>query len=68
MAAQIAVPGRMCGAAPVWDITSGTVLWVETGGEAVHRFDPATGQDETLRLPQPVAAAHPRRRGGLVLT
>ncbi|MGH4023491.1 MAG: SMP-30/gluconolactonase/LRE family protein [Pseudonocardiaceae bacterium] len=68
MAVKIAVPGRSCGAAPVWDITGGTVLWVETSGEAVHRFDPATGHDETLRLPQPVAAAHPRRRGGLVLT
>lgn len=68
VAVEIAVAGRISGVAPVWDIISGTVLWVETGGEAVHRFDPATGHDETLRLPQPAAAAHPRRSGGLVLT
>lgn len=68
VAAEIAVTGRTGGAAPVWDITSGTVLRVETGGETVHRFDPAIGRDETLRLPQPVAAAHTRRAGGLVLT
>jgi sugar lactone lactonase YvrE len=66
---DVAVAGRVVtGSAPVWDITSGTLLWVEIGGEAVHRFDPATGRDEPLGLPQPVAAAHPRRRGGLVLT
>lgn len=69
VASEVAVAGRVVtGAAPVWDITSATMLWVEFGGEAIHRFDPATGRDETLRLPQPVAAAHPRRRGGLALT
>lgn len=68
MAADLAIIGRMPGAAPVWDILTGTLLWVDTGGESVHRFDPATGRDETLRLPQPVVAAHPRRRGGLALT
>jgi sugar lactone lactonase YvrE len=56
------------GAGPVWDVTSGTLLWVEFGGEVVHRFNPATGHDDLLGLPQPVVAAHPRRFGGLVLT
>jgi sugar lactone lactonase YvrE len=66
---DVAVAGRVVtGAAPVWDITSATLLWAEVAGDAVHRFDPATGRDEPLGLPQPVAAAHPRRRGGLVLT
>lgn len=61
--------GRVAtGAAPVWDITSATLLWVQTSGDTVHRFDPTTGRDEPLALPQPVSAAHPRRRGGLVLT
>lgn len=55
-------------AAPVWDITTRTLLWVEYGDETVHRFDPATGHDAPLRVPQPIAAAHPRRSGGLVLT
>lgn len=55
------------GAAPVWDITTRTLVWVERDGETVHRFDPATGSDEPLGLPQPVAAACPRRGGGLVL-
>lgn len=69
VASEVAVAGRVVtGSAPVWDITSATMLWVEFGGETIHRFDPATRHDETLRLPQPVAAAHPRRRGGLALT
>jgi sugar lactone lactonase YvrE len=69
VAVQVVIEGRMAiGVAPVWDIMSGTLLWAEIGGEAVHRFDPATGRDEPIGLPQPVAAAHPRRRGGLVLT
>jgi len=58
----------LTGTAPVWDITSRTLLWVDYPGETVHRFDPATGGDETRTLPQPIAAAHPRRGGGLVLT
>ncbi|HEY2765573.1 MAG TPA: SMP-30/gluconolactonase/LRE family protein [Pseudonocardiaceae bacterium] len=69
MALEVAVGGRTTtGAGPVWDVTSGTVLWVEFGGEVVHRFNPATGHDDPLGLPQPVAAANPRRLGGLVLT
>lgn len=69
VAVQVAVAGRLVtGSAPVWDITSATLLWVDTVGETVHRFDPGTGRDEALALPQPVVAAHPRRHGGLVLT
>ncbi|MGH3796628.1 MAG: SMP-30/gluconolactonase/LRE family protein [Pseudonocardiaceae bacterium] len=69
MTLEVAVADRvMSGAGPVWDITSATVLWVEFGGEVVHRFNPATGDDDPVWLPQPLAAAHPRRFGGLVLT
>lgn len=74
MTCEIAVAGRVTGVAPVWDIASGTLLWVEPGAAAVHRFtlgsesDPDAGRDDSLGLPQPVATAHPRRGGGLVLT
>jgi sugar lactone lactonase YvrE len=53
---------------PVWDDANGTLVWVDIMSNAVHRYDPATGQNRTLDVGQPVGAAVPRRdRQGLVL-
>ncbi|MQA16603.1 MAG: SMP-30/gluconolactonase/LRE family protein [Pseudonocardiaceae bacterium] len=54
-------------ASPVWDVSSSTLLWVQPAGPAVHRYDPASGRDDAISLPQHVAHAHPRVRGGLVV-
>ncbi|MGI9147520.1 MAG: SMP-30/gluconolactonase/LRE family protein [Chloroflexota bacterium] len=56
------------GEGPVWDDSSGTLVWVDIMSHAVHRFDPATGQNRTIDVGQPVGAAALRRDGdGLVL-
>ncbi len=56
------------GEGPVWDDASGTLVWVDIMSHAVHRYDPATGQNRSLDVGQPVGAAVLRRDGnGLVL-
>ena len=58
----------LVGEGPVWDDASGTLVWVDIMSNAVHRYDPATGQDHAIDVGQPVGAAVLRRDGdGLVL-
>ncbi|ASO18847.1 sugar lactone lactonase YvrE [Actinoalloteichus hoggarensis] len=54
------------GACPTWDITAESLLWVDTPHSRVHRYQPITGVDATMDLPQRVGAVRPRVRGGLV--
>jgi sugar lactone lactonase YvrE len=58
----------LVGEGPVWDDATDTLVWVDIMGNAVHRYDPATGQDHAIDVGQPVGAAVLRRDGqGLVL-
>lgn len=66
MPVEIASPTRARrGAAPTWDAATATLLWVDTPGCRVHRYDPASGRDGTVELPLAVGAARPRTAGGL---
>ena len=42
---------------PRWDARIERLLWVDIEGKALHRFDPATGEDEVWRMPSRVGAA-----------
>jgi sugar lactone lactonase YvrE len=55
------------GEGPTWDERTGTLVWVDIMGGAVHVYDPATGQDRVIEVGQPVGAAVLREAGGLVL-
>jgi sugar lactone lactonase YvrE len=56
------------GEGPVWDDASGTLVWVDIMGSAVHRYDPTRDQDKAVDVGQPVGAAVLRRSGkGLIL-
>jgi len=55
------------GEGPVWDERSNTLVWVDIMNNAVHVFDPASGQDRSVDVGQPVGAAGLRERGGLIL-
>jgi sugar lactone lactonase YvrE len=56
------------GEGPVWDDSSGTLVWVDILSNAVHRYDPATDRDRAIGVGQPVGAAVLRRDGdGLCL-
>jgi sugar lactone lactonase YvrE len=44
---------------PRWDARIARLLWVDIDGCALHRFDPATGEDEATPLPAKVGSASP---------
>jgi sugar lactone lactonase YvrE len=52
---------------PVWDDRTQTLVWVDIMNNAVHVYDPSSGQDRSVDVGQPVGAAALRERGGLVL-
>ncbi len=55
------------GEGPIWDPRDNRLIWVDIMGHKVHRYDPASGQDEAFDVGQPVGAAATRASGGLVL-
>jgi sugar lactone lactonase YvrE len=52
---------------PVWDERTNRLVWVDIMNNAVHVFDPASGDDRAIDVGQPVGAAALRESGGLVL-
>lgn len=59
--------GSDLGEAPVWDAETRRLLWVDITGGVVHRFDPATGLDESIEIGRPLGAAVPTTSGRLAL-
>ncbi len=55
------------GESPVWDLGRRVLWWVDIPGQAVHRYDPASGKDRVAPVPLKPAALAVRSRGGLVL-
>lgn len=55
------------GEGPCWDPDSNRLIWVDITADAVHRFDPASGEDERFEIGQPVGAAVPATDGRLAL-
>jgi len=55
------------GEGPSWDPATGRLVWVDITAELVHRFDPASGDDERFEVGQPVGAAVPASDGRLML-
>ncbi|MBL8589335.1 MAG: SMP-30/gluconolactonase/LRE family protein [Methylobacteriaceae bacterium] len=52
---------------PVWSARERRLYWVDILEPAVHRFDPASGVNETCPMPRLVGAAAERRAGGLIV-
>src|SRR5258708_5564163 len=44
------------GEGPVWDEKGGVLYWVDIDRPAVHRFDPASGEDLALDVGEPVGS------------
>ncbi len=55
------------GEGPVWDTLDSVLYWVDILSNAVHRYDPATGADQTFDVGQAVGAVALRAAGGLLL-
>lgn len=56
------------GESPLWHTDEARLYWVDIQGKKVHRFDPATGHNETFVLPDLVTCLVFRQQGGLLLT
>ena len=55
------------GEGPLWDVAEQKLYWVDIKRREVHRFDPATGNDEYWSTPEDVGSIAIREQGGLVL-
>ena len=59
--------GARLGEGPLWDPRAEALRWVDILPGLVHRFDPATGEDTSFEVGEPVGTVAVRRAGGLVL-
>ncbi|MDB5075992.1 MAG: putative Membrane Associated Protein [Chloroflexi bacterium] len=55
------------GEGPVWHPSEHVLYWVDLMAGDVHRFDPASHEDTSISVGQPVGAVVPRMGGGMVL-
>lgn len=63
---RLTEPGAILGEGPVWDASTGTLLWVDILRSRVHRTDPGTGRTDTLQTPSEVGAVALDQDWGLV--
>jgi sugar lactone lactonase YvrE len=56
------------GESPVWNIKEQCLYWVDIQNKQIHRFDPASGRNQTFLQPEIVTCVALRAGGGLVLT
>jgi sugar lactone lactonase YvrE len=56
------------GESPVWHPAEQSLYWVDIQSKQIHRFDPASGSNQTFDLPEIVTCIDLRTGGGLVLT
>lgn len=65
---RVAVPARAgLGEGPVWEEATSRLIWVDIVGQAVHFYDPHSGEDVAVAVEQTPGVAIPRQTGGLVL-
>jgi sugar lactone lactonase YvrE len=66
---ECVVPGpARLGECPLWSDAEQTLYWVDIEGRAIHRFDPATGIDESRSVPgRPGSIALTADRGRLLV-
>jgi len=56
------------GEGTIWDPAARVLWWIDIWGKLIHRFDPATGRDDTWTSPEFLGCIGLRARGGLVVT
>jgi sugar lactone lactonase YvrE len=55
------------GEGPVWSGADQALYWVDINAPALHRFDPASGDDVAMPMPQSIGCFALRRGGGFVV-
>ncbi|XP_068446815.1 regucalcin [Clinocottus analis] len=56
----------LIGEGPVWEESEQTLLFVDIGGQKIHRWSPSTNQIQSLETGESVGFVVPRRSGGYV--
>jgi sugar lactone lactonase YvrE len=56
----------LLGECPRWSAREGVLYWADILGKALHRFDPATGEDWTMALDEEIGCFAEREAGGFV--
>src|SRR5262249_55233066 len=59
--------GALLGEDPVWDASGQRLYWVDIMGREIHRFDPASGQDDCFHISEPPGSLAVRQDGGLIV-
>ena len=57
----------LLGEGPFWDVADQRLYWVDIKRRLIHRFDPATGKDESWLTPEDIGSLAVREHGGLVV-
>ena len=66
--ATIALNARAnLGECPRWDEQTQLLYWIDINNKQLHRFNPATGQDDFLTFEQEIGCFALRQQGGFVL-
>lgn len=55
------------GEGPYWDATARRLYWVDIKTRLIHRFDPATKQDDVWPVAEDIGSLAVRERGGLIV-
>lgn len=67
MSARLVLDAKsQLGEGPVWDSDRGVLWWVDSTRCIVHRYDPRSGSDQAIGVPEQVGAVA-LRRGGLLI-
>jgi sugar lactone lactonase YvrE len=55
------------GECPVWSVAEQALYWVDINAPALNRFDPATGRNTAMPMPESIGCFALRARGGFVV-
>lgn len=56
------------GEGTIWDPKAGVLWWIDIWNKLIHRYNPATGKDDTWESPEFLGCIGLREKGGLVVT
>ena len=46
----------LLGECPVWDVRENVLYWIDIDGQKIHRFDPSSGENITMNLPNKIGS------------
>ena len=56
------------GESTYWDPAANVLWWIDIYGPTIHRFDPATGRNESWPAPEYLGCLAVRQKGGLIVS